>query len=136
MRRLYVASAALVLLATAATAVMAGWGVVAVDSDGQEFPVVSEQTAVATSERDLQPVETFDTSTAAVIAAAAAVHPGAADLRVSRTVVILASQQIVDLRVRVTGDDVCDWYGVIGIAGANEIAWHAGRSAIGCAPAE
>lgn len=124
---------ALLLLATAT---MAGCGVVAADGEGQETAVVSEQTAVAISERDLQPVETFDTAAEAVIAAAAAVHPGATDLRVSNTVVILASEQIVDLRVQVVGDDVCDWYGVSSIAGANGIAWHAGLSLIGCEPAQ
>ena len=124
----YVALAALLLLATA------GCGVVAADDGGHESPGASVQTATATS--DGRPVVTFDTSTEAVIAAAGAVHPGAVDLRVSRAVVILASRQLVDLRVQVTGDNVCDWYGVVGIAHANGIAWHAGRSAIGCAPAE
>ena len=126
----YVAFAALLLLAAA------GCGVVAADDRDQESPVASEQTAIAISESDLQPVETFDSSTEAAIAAAAAVHPEATDLRLSHTVVILASQQLVDLRVQVTGDDVCDWYGVSGVPSANEIAWRAGLSAIGCAPAE
>ncbi len=126
----YVALGALLLLLTVAC------GAASADGSGRRSSAISISTAVATSERELQPVETFDTSTEAAIAAAAARHPGAVDLHVSRTVVILASQQIVDLRVQVTGDDVCDWYGVMGVAGANEIAWTAGRSAIGCTPAQ
>ncbi len=126
MRRRYVAFGALLLL------IVVGCGAASADGDGRASSAIS----IATADSNHQPVETFDTSTGAVMAAAAAVHPEATDLRVSRSVVILASQRIVDLRVQVTGDDVCDWYGVMGVAGANEIAWTAGRGAVGCRPAQ
>jgi hypothetical protein len=57
---------------------------------------------------------------------------GFADPRADRFVLIFADEDTVDLRVRVTSDDGCRWFGVVGFVEDNSLGWYAGTDGMSC----
>ena len=72
--------------------------------------------------------EPFATATDAALAAALEEQPDLAAPTISRIIGIFADETTVDLRIQVSGDAFCGWYGVIGTAVDNQIEWRTGRA--------
>lgn len=116
-----------VIAASLATAFGIGWMVSpegSVPSDATSQPAAEESaTAQEQEAEDAGSTNRHPTATSAALAAAQHDNPELSDASVTRIVGIFAGDTTIDLRVQVSANSFCHWYGVVGTLNQDRIAW-------------
>lgn len=113
--------ARLLVVGTALVAVIIGGWMVS-------HSLVTEDSVEKVTAAEPVPDEVFPTPRDAAVAWAQQ-QSAVGDAVVDDMVVVYADTHMVDLRVKVSGDDLCRWIGIVGHGEADELAWSYGSGA-------